>query len=166
MENETYKIVSVYHKHIDCQPHVDCCSRRNIHGLNLKYLHAYGLRSRCDFIIDFQMWLNNFHIKQIYAHDPLKERVLLQTNLITDICLPDWKMRANTPYHLVALRFKQMSVPILDKSCNFYIHNAYNADPIRKMTETQRLKRLHGHHCSLYDTYELYLYHLFETSSL
>lgn len=166
MDNESYQIVSVYHQHVDCAPHLDCWSRRNIHGLNVNYLQTFGLRSQCDLIIDFRMWLNSFHVKQVYANDPQKERVLLQMKSINDILLPPWQVRVTKPYHQVATRFKQLNVTILNKKCDSYIHNAYNCDPLRDMTETQRLRRLHGHHCSLYDCYELYLFYIFATQSL
>ena len=79
MDNETYKIVSVYHKHIDCKARDDVWSRQNYHGLNLDYLHKYGHCCLCHFIVDFQRWLNKFHILQLYANNPHKERVLLCT---------------------------------------------------------------------------------------
>ena len=166
MDNESYQIVSVYHQHVDCAPHLDAWSRRNIHGLNVTYLQSCGLRSQCDLIIDFRMWLDSFHVKQVYANDPQKERILLQMKSINDIFLPSWQERITKPYHEVAVRFKQFNIPILNKKCDAYIHNAYNCDPLRDMTETQRLRRLHCHHCSLYDTYEFYLFCIFAAQTL
>ena len=166
MDNQSYEIVSVYHKHIDCDPNHDTWSRRNYHGLNLSYLHRFGLRNECDLIIDFQMWLNSFDVKLIYANDPRKERILLQRNYINDILLPVWRDRVNEPYHRVAVHFKELNVSILDTKCGGYIHNAYSIDPFTKMTESQKLKSLHGYHCSLYDSYELYLFYLFQTQCL
>ena len=74
MDNDSYQIVSVYHKHVECEPNHDTWSRRNFHGLNLSYLNRFGLRNECDLIIDFQMWLNSFDVQLIYANDPRKER--------------------------------------------------------------------------------------------
>ena len=166
MDNETYKIVDVYHKHIDCKARDDVWSRQNFHGLNLDYLHKYGHRCLCDFIADFQRWLNKFHILQLYANNPHKERVLLHTSLINDLLLPVWRQRVSQPYHQVAVCFKDLNVPILNTKCDSYVHNAYDCFIRNDESDLEKLKRLHGYHCSLYDCYELYLFYLFETRSL
>ena len=166
MDNESYQIVSVYHKHVECNPTVDRWSRRNVHGLNVRYLQMYGLQNQCELVLDFKNWLNSFHVLQIYANDPHKERILLQNNRINDILLPAWTERVAQPYHCVAARFKELNVPILDKKCDGYVHNSFVGDHFNKMNKSQVIKLLHGYHCSLYDVYELYLFYVFQTQYL
>ena len=166
MENATYQIVSVYHKHVECDPNHDFWARKNIHSLNSSCLNRFGLRNECQLLIDFQTWLNSFDVKVIYANDPHKERIFLQQHNIVDIILPMWRERVTKPYHSVAVRFKELNVPILDTKCDSYVHNNFSINPLYEPNESKRLKFLHGYHCALYDCYELYLFYLFQTQYL
>ena len=166
MDNETYEIISVFHHHAACDPTLDNWSRRNIHGLNVKCLSDYGLENEECLAIAFQRWLKTFDVKCMYANDPCKERRLLKNDRIVDALLPRWEDRVNTPYHAVASRFKELCIPINNVRCTSFIHNARACSVSRHLNRTQTLKLLHGYHCSLYDSYELYLQYIFKTRYL
>ena len=76
MNNVTYQIVSVFHKHAFCNPEDDAWSRVNIHGLNPDFLKDYGFLNEDALIIDFKKWLQSFDIVCMYANNPNRERRL------------------------------------------------------------------------------------------
>ena len=165
MNNESYQIVSVYHKHADCDSECDEWSRRNIHGLNLKYLRENGFSNESELLANFRQWLSRFQILCMYANNPAKERKLFPKLIIHDLLLPPWEERMKMPSHIIANRFKQLNVPILNVSCNGYVHNQY-VRPLYLCWETMKPKTIHGVHCSLYDCLELYFYFLMQTQNL
>ena len=166
MDNVTYQIVSIYHKHAFCNPEDDPWSRINIHGLNPDYLKDYGFPNEDQLFTDFQKWLDSFTIVQMFANNPGRERMLFPNHTINDILLPRWEIRMRQPYHETALRFKQLCAPIVNVRCNRYVHcrfiTRYHIVPSAK----ELAKILYGFHCALYDCYELYLYYLFQTKNL
>lgn len=167
MDNTSYQIVSVYHKHANCDSNVDQWSRKFVHGLNPLYLRENGFSNESELLSHFLNWLKSFDIVCMYANNPAKERSFLRNYEIRDCFLPQWAKRINMPYHVVSDRFKELNVPILNVHCNGYIHSSYKAPPpAHAATENQVAKALHGVHCSLYDSFELYLYHLLQTKWL
>lgn len=162
MDNESREILSVYHQHADCDPEVDSFCRKYIHGLNPEYLHRYGFRNECALVADFQRWLTKFKVVLMLANNPAKERKLLGNVYVEDILLPDWVHRQKALYHTVSRRFKELNLPIRNVRCDAYIHNCYVDMPryTRGLKESEVMKLLHGRHCSLYDTYEMYLFYV------
>ena len=104
-----------------------------------------------------------FDVLRIFANNPGKERKVFPQYSISDILLPPWEERVNKHYHEVPNQFKWMNIPIANVRCNAYIHNSYQCDPSTKMSSE---KHQHGHHCSLYDSYELYLFYLLHITDL
>jgi hypothetical protein len=161
MNNWTYQIVSVYHQHANCDPNVDQWARKHIHGLNLKYLQDYGFSCESALLIDFKRWLAAFNVIRIFCNNPGKERKVFPNLIIDDILLPPWDSRVNQHYHEVTKRFKDLCVPILSVRCSSYVHNQCFFPPYLNTA-----KVLYGYHCSLYDSYQLYLFYLFQTIDL
>ena len=161
MDNETHRIVSVYHKHADCDPSLDFWARQNIHGLNVKYLSQCGFPNETVLIADFEKWLQSLNIKCMFANNPAKERHMLPKYEVFDILLPPWEKRIDMSYHEVANRFKELNLPVSSAQCSTYIHNQYCRSRFFT-TNSQVLKSLHGYHCSLFDCYEMYLFYLLQ----
>ena len=161
MDNWSYQIVSVYHEHAKCDPNADSWARKHIHGLNQQYLQDHGFSNECALLIDFKRWLAAFNVVCIFCNDPTKEKKLFPNLIINDILLPPWDSRVNQHYHEVTKRFKELSVPILNVRCSRYIHNQCFFPPYLNTA-----KVMFGHHCSLYDSYQLYLFYLFQTQNL
>ena len=163
--DQAYDIISVYHKHAACD-NVDSWSRKFVHGLNIQYLRANGLNNETEMVEDFLKWLDSFDVICMYANNPMKERQLFPScrTLLRDSFLPSWDVRVKQPYHVIANRFKQLNISFAGVSCNGYVHCEYVSHHPR--TETQLAKVIHGYHCSLYDSYELYLHHVCEARSL
>ena len=166
MDNETYQIVSVYHKHVNCDLSDDVWSRQRVHGLNRNYLRTHGFDEVCNLVSDFESWLKSLVVVAMFANAPDKERQLLPYYRIHDLLLPPWQERIDKPYHLVANRFKDLSVPIKDVRCDKYVHSEYRGIRGFIHNKTQAIKLLHGYHCSLYDCFELYLFYLLQTQYL
>lgn len=168
MDNESYEILSVYHQHANCDSSLDSYSRRFVHGLNLDYLQQQGFPNESKLVADFHCWLNKFNVTRMFANNPAKERRLLGNMRVEDILLPSWLEREKEPYHKVSRRYKQLNIPILNVRCDAYIHNRYvmKSRYVRTCNETEITKLLHGRHCSLYDSYEMYLFYVFQTEYL
>lgn len=157
MNNWTYEIVSVYHQHANCNPQEDEWSRKHVHGLNQQYLQDFGFCDENSLLSDFKKWLATFNVACIFCNNPGKERKLFPNLIINDILLPPWINRVNQHYHEVTKRFKELSIPILNVRCSKYIHNQCKFPPF---LDTPKVA--FGHHCSLYDCYELYLFYVFQ----
>jgi len=83
-------------------------------------------------------------------------KLISSWNLDLEYCniyVGDWLIRVNQQSHLESRHAKFQSKSILGKSCN--IHTL----PLRqqKPTPTNLAKYQHGSHCSLYDTFEIFL---------
>ena len=151
----TRQIVDVYHAHAKpCSS--DSWSRSHIHGLNPQFLHRYGFHCEETLILDFKKWLRGKDVLAMYANDPYKESDILKLS-IKDMNMPRWAERVYKPYHEIAVTYKNDFIPILDKRCCAEAHSSFVKYPMRKRSETEIAKRDFGFHCSLYDTYEMYL---------
>lgn len=162
MHNITYEIISVYHRHANCRENEDAWARRRLHGLNPIYLQANGFPNESALLTNFNEWIKSFDVICMYANDPSKERPLFPNYSIRDSFLPCWEERMDKPYHIVANRFKDLSIPIAGVRCNAYIHSNYIQPCSFPSTKTKLAKTLLGFHCSLRDVHELYLKHVLD----
>ena len=112
MDNSTYQIISVYHKHVDCDFKADRWSRKHLHGLNRNYLRAHGFEDVGELVFDFERWFKSFDVVCMYANAPDKERQLLPGRTIHDLLLLPWQERVRKHYHVIANLFKELSIPI------------------------------------------------------
>ena len=58
--------------------------------------------------------------------------------------------------HQVAIRYKELSIPVCGKDCIPVTHSSVVYPPASSNTEIVVAKTLHGFHCALYDCVELY----------
>jgi len=151
----TREIVDVYHAYAKCE-NADFYCRSHIHGLNTLYLKEFGFPNEKALIDNFKRWLRTKDVLVMYANDPTKEKTVLNLP-IKDMELPKWTERVSMFTHQTALAFKKNSIPVLNKSCPKHAHNSFVGFPVMRDTPTQLAKRSHGYHCSLYDSFELYL---------
>ena len=154
----TREIMDVYHAYAKCD-FGDTYARRHIHGLSVSHLNANGFPNEKTLIDNFKKWLRGKDILVMYANDPSKEKTILNLP-IKDINLPIWKERVAMFTHQTARAFKKNSVPVLNKSCPKEAHSAYLGFPLRRNTDTELAKSSYGYHCSLYDSFELYLHYV------
>ena len=112
-------------------------------------------------------WLDTFDVLCMYANNPGRERKIFRhCKYLHDILLPNWEKRMRQPYHEVAIRFKQLNVPIKNVRCTNFVHSRFITRYYITPSMKELGKILHGFHCALYDCYELYLFYLFETKDL
>ena len=71
-----------------------------------------------------------------------------------NIYVGDWLVRVHQQSHLESRRAKLQCKIILGISCNLHTLPLYK----QKHTPSHQAKYQHGYHCSLYDTYELFLF--------
>ena len=156
----TRQIVDVYHAHAHLQGR-DEWSKLHIHGLNENFLKANGFPNESVLINDFKKWLRGKDILAMYANNPHKEKTVLQLPVL-DINLPGWAERSSLISHKTALAFKRNSIPIVDRVCPAEAHSAFKFYPVFRHSPTELAKKDFGHHCSLYDTYALYLHYVLD----
>ena len=162
VDHETFEILDVFHRYVRYplkDVDYDIWARKHVHGLNLKFLNANGLKNESDLLFAFQQWLKAHPFEYIFAHAPFKERQFLNLP-IQDVCLPPWLERTDCLSHELALSMKRNAVPICNVTCD--AHKSFvNWCPKRPyvLTPTDVIKKNFGHHCSLYDCVELYFHH-------
>ena len=159
--NDQWEIVGVYHAYASCKPTDDIFCRRHLHGLDLRVLFTFGFPNESDLIADFQRWLSAYPVETILANDPKKERQLFPHLRVKDVKLPIWVARVGLPAYRLALQAKHQQLPILGAVCGAWVHSAFVSSVRSKRSipcDTDILKRNHGFHCSLYDSFMIYLY--------
>lgn len=158
MNFKTKEIVDVFHGHaFTCE--ADSFSRKHIHGLDPAILKQNGYENLSQLIKAFHSWRRHKHSIIVYGNDPGKECKQLKM-YISDIGLDIWMMRDFKPYHEVALTFKKHSIPICGRQCCKEVHSKYQGVNVRPYNMGDAAKERHGYHCSLYDCFELYLFHV------
>ena len=161
VDGNTYKILDVYHKFANTEE-MNPYAHKYVHGLNNDFLSSNGFETEVLLIADFKAWLDSKSYRLLLANDPATESILFKPLYIEDVRLPSWKDRIHRPYHAVANRFKELNIPILNTSCSSAAHSDFRIYPCAPRTESQVARFTHGHHCSLYDCYELFLYYILE----
>lgn len=151
--------MDVYHKYASGVAKYDY-QHNYVHGLNESFLRCNGFPSHKELIADFKAWLATKRYRIVFANDPTSEKETFHPLYIEDIKLPGWKTRTHQPYHKVANQFKKLNVPILNTACHMDAHSDFMFFHPSIRTESQCARALHGHHCSLYDAYELYLFYI------
>ena len=151
-------ILDVYHKFAYASG--DVWSRRNIHGLNTDYLHQFGFSNAHLLVNDFRKFVSNYKVVKVFENCPNSMSYDFFHN-IEDLRLPEWTIRIEESYHIIANRLKEIEYRICGVNCNSNIHSSYkpylNFNRCRKMSTRAKLQ--HGFHCALYDAYELYFYY-------
>ena len=158
MDYETREIVDVFHGHAyTTEP--DFYARNHIHGLSPTFLKETGYESPSKLIEVFSNWLRGKDYIFLYGNNPGREVKELQL-YISDIGLDQWSMRSYKAYHEVAYYFKKHNIPICSTRCSEKAHSMYHSANVRPFNLSDTAKERHGHHCSLYDCYELYLFYI------
>lgn len=160
-------IVDVYHNFAFSSS--DNWARRNIHGLNSNFLLHFGFPNAKILQKDFDKWISKYEIVKVFENCPNSMSYSFFDN-IEDLRLPPWTARVNEQYHITANRLKECNGKIFERKCATHmfdvncimqIHSKYKPyltfNRCRNLTE--RIKLQHGHHCALYDAFELYLYY-------
>ena len=151
------QVIDVFHGHAYTSQNDDW-ARKRIHGLSLSFLKERGYSSEAELVSVFKSWLAPKNYLNVFSNDPRKEQKTLSLN-ICDIGLPGWVERHSQPYHIVAQCFKDINLSILGKSCPSEAHSAFEGFDKSQIGSSLAMlaKERHGHHCSLYDCWEMYL---------
>lgn len=150
----THTIEDVFHAYAYTEED-DYFSRKHIHGLNKDFLKAKGFPNEDSLLSTFKTWLHEKDNPRIYANGGQKESKALDME-VNDFCLLPWAERRHAASHKVALRFKELAIPILNRHCHSYAHNQYACAPSSPNPLSFIAKARHGYHCALYDVLELY----------
>ena len=156
MDYGTREIVDVFHGHA-FTPEADSFARSHIHGLHPTFLKKMGYQCPNELVDAFHNWLRNKRFVVLYGNNPGREVQELQL-FISDIKLDNWSTRAYKAYHEVAYYFKRHNIPICSQSCSKEAHTMYHSAYARPFNLGDAAKERHGHHCALYDCYEMYLF--------
>lgn len=156
--NDHHEIIDVFHRFANA-PYFssDEYASKYIHGLQ-PILPGFPYKNEAALIAAFHQWLSIRPYAYMYANDCRKERAILKLDIV-DLRLPPWCERILLPSHCVAVLAKRCNYHILDCCCT--AHTAYRMKkPKRFPPKVGDVARtLYGHHCALYDTLELYLFH-------
>ena len=149
--------MDVFHAHANINEENDSFSRKAIHGLNLDFLHRCGFPSEDELASAFRVWMSRRQIDFVFANGPRKEADYLNME-ICHFPLPIWRDRPFDAAHQLALSCKRHETPVGMTACTREIHNAYHPSPPQSNASPGVIARYDfGYHCSLYDSYELYL---------
>lgn len=159
VNSQSLAIIDIYHGYANSET-CDTYAHSFIHGLNPNYLSSVAFPNECDLINDVKCWLNKKSFNEIFANDPKKEHETFPLYNFVDIGLPPWLTRYTESYHVMANKFKSLNIPICNTFCPFEAHSCYRSPPWAPRNATAVVKVNHGYHCSLYDTYELYLFYI------
>ena len=153
-------ILSTYHKYAYCTPTCDLWSRYHVHGLDPSYLLMVGFSDEQTLVKDFKRWLQQFSCVKLYAKDPNRAQMFLSMS-VNDIALPSWTERHKRYYHHAALRAKLSEHPFCHLVCKRKNHKYFHVKSISGCTtHLEKVKVAYCYHCSWYDVYEMYLFHL------
>lgn len=163
MNYETQNVIRVYHNFAYCPKYLDKWARRHIHGLDTSVFSSIAFENEDALCKDFKEWTSSFsNIVEMYANCPRKENTLLGLD-IKDIGLPVWSERVKHKYHNVPNMLKERNESFFmgfDECCHSMYHRLYR--PSYKVflhTPCQIAKWQSGYHCSLADSFELFLYY-------
>ena len=149
-------IIDVFHGFAASRQSRGSFPTRHVHGLSQEYLLANGFRWSEELLQELNEWLRRWPSARLVANDPSLESAILSRR-VDDAGLPPWRIRDKLQAHDMALAAKRMCLKIGGVSCSHEAHNYYIGWPQNK-TDSDRAKKKWGHHCALYDCYELYLY--------
>lgn len=158
MDYETREIVDVFHGYAFTTKD-DLYARKHVHGLNVDFLKRVGYENSSQLIETFHCWLRNKPFIILYGNNPHSEIKELQL-FISDLVLDQWSIRAYKAYHEVAYCYKKHNIPICSRRCCEEAHSMYHSAIVRPFNVSDAAKERHGHHCSLYDCFELYLFYI------
>ena len=158
MDYQTREIVDVFHAHAFSDVD-DWYARKHVHGLSPSYLSKAGYCNVQQLFSAFYDWLYDKSFITLYGNYPAQEIADLKIS-IRDIKLDSWRVRRNKTSHKIALLYKKLFIPIKSIQCCEEAHSHFKSVPTRPFNLSDAAKEEHGFHCSLYDTYEMYLFYL------
>ena len=133
----------------------DSFSRKRVHGLNKNYVDLIGFVSEAALLAAFKSWLFPKQCIALYANGAKREEEMLGLH-VTEFQLAPWVERKNRISHQIALRYKELFIPVCGIDCLPVAHSAFESPPASSNSEIVAAKTLHGFHCALYDCLELY----------
>ena len=162
MDDQTYEIVDVFHKYVIYPYSVyddDKWARKHVHGLDLDFLAAHGLRDEEELKTTFLTWLSDHPYDAMYGDHPTRESELLSLT-IKDVGLVPWSMRDSDRSHQIALSLKRKCVKICNVCCAAAHRSFRHWRPVRVYDMSYRDKALmkFRYHCSFYIALECFLY--------
>ena len=152
----TNEIVDVFHAFAFTDED-DSFARKHIHGLNEDYLKAEGFPDEASLLTVFRMWMHNKPHASVFSNGAHKESKVLAME-VKELKLLPWAERRHAASHQIAIRFKELCIPILGRKCSpsaSFVSAAACSNPLSFVAKAR-----HGHHCALYDAIELYYEYL------
>lgn len=156
ISRKTGEIIDVFHGYAKTDA-PDTFARKHVHGINLDYIENVDVpfpSADCLFAI-FKIWMCSKSNAPIFANAGHKESSALGMK-VNDFNLVPWVERKDKPSHLLAIRFKEQSIPIRGRKCPREAHSCFRCPPFSRNLAILDAKSKHGYHCALYDVLELY----------
>ena len=154
INRSTHAFVDVFHGFAYTEES-DSFARRHVHGLNVDYLKEHGFPDEKSLLDVFKLWIAQKPYVAIYANDSRKESEALNMRIF-DFKLAPWNDRKTYASHQLAIRYKELCIPILTHHCTPRAHSCFVRPPPSSNLSSLAVKSRHGHHCALYDVLELY----------
>ena len=150
-------IIDVFHGYASAHQH-HSFPEYAIHGLCPLYLRENGHRRPEELLLELKNWLRRWPTARLVANGPGLEASILGRR-VDDAGLPPWVKRAELQCHKMAKHAKQTLFKINGVSCTGLqgAHRRFRGWP-KQRTPTDLVKADGGHHCALYDCFELFLF--------
>ena len=155
---DSHAIMDVFHGYARTQEK-DIFARNHIHGLNQDYVKLFGYDCERSLITACKAWLRLKSYIALFANGARREAEMLDL-AVCELNLAPWAERQHCASHKIAIRYKELSIPICKRRCDTYAHSSFVSPPPSSNVFTRLAKARHGHHCALYDCVELYYQHL------
>ena len=155
VNRNTNAIVDVFHAFAWTE-NPDTFARRHVHGINMNVVKYDSFPNEKIMIDVFKIWVNcKKNVSVIYANDAVRERMVIGFTIQNFNLLP-WAKRKDSPAHQIAIRHKELMIPVLGRRCSLAAHSSFISPPSSSNPDTRAAKAKHGFHCALADVMELY----------
>ena len=150
------EIVGAFHlfpKQSSSDLSIDWYARMYIHGVP-EDLNIVSI----PWLAAFKRWREKFSSFILIANAPVQEEKFFG-EAVMDVRLKNWVDRAAEISHLISRFFKSRELNICGVCCCLLNHGLYKGHKVKhnKPSEADLVKIAHGHHCALYDAFEVCL---------
>ena len=134
----THAIVDVFHGYAYTEAE-DAFARKHVHGLSQAYMKEFGFPSEASLIDAFKCWLDSKPYNHIFCNGADRERRGLALDIKEFTLLP-WADRKNCASHQLAIRYKELTIPICGRRCTQRAHSCFHSVHVSPIASALSLK--------------------------